>query len=155
MKPDYLVCEDILKSIEGLKEKPKLLLHSCCAPCSTKAIEYLSNYFEITIYYYNPNVYPKTEYEKRKAEQIRLIEETKKVSFLDCDYLDDEFENFIKGYELELEGGKRCEKCFILRLTKTKEIAKSLKFDYFTTTLSISPLKNAPLLKDSDVSFDF
>jgi hypothetical protein len=134
---------------------PSLLLHSCCAPCSSYTIEYLSKYFNITVLYYNPNISEKAEYEKRKAEQIRLINalETKnKVNFLDCEYDSSEFFNIAKGYEQCLEGGERCFRCYRLRLEKTAKIAKENNFDYFCTTLSISPLKNAQ--KINEIGYD-
>ncbi|MBQ5565335.1 MAG: epoxyqueuosine reductase QueH [Clostridia bacterium] len=128
---------------------PTLLLHSCCAPCSSYVIEYLSNYFYITVFYYNPNIYPDTEYIFRSNEQKRLISEmpTKyPVTYIDEDYNSKEFYNAVKGLEKEPEGGKRCEKCFYLRLERTAKKAVELNFDYFTTTLTISPLKNAQLI---------
>ena len=130
-------------------EVPKLLVHSCCAPCSSYVLEYLNKYFNITVLYYNPNIYPFEEYEYRKNEQKRLISEMKfenPVSFIDCDYDNNSFNKAVKGLEIEPEGGKRCEKCFELRLNKTAEVAKENGFDYFVTTLSISPLKNAETL---------
>jgi hypothetical protein len=130
---------------------PSLLLHSCCAPCSSYTIEYLSNYFKITVLYYNPNISPLEEYEKRKAEQIRLINSmpTKnKVAFLDCDYNSKEFFDIAKGYEACREGGERCFRCYELRLDKTARLAKENGFDYFCTTLSISPLKNAQKINE-------
>lgn len=128
---------------------PKLLVHSCCAPCSSYVLEYLNKYFNITVLYYNPNIYPFEEYEYRKNEQKRLISEMQfenPVSFIDCDYDNNSFNKAVKGLEAEPEGGKRCEKCFELRLNKTAEVAKENGFDYFVTTLSISPLKNAETL---------
>lgn len=125
---------------------PSLLLHSCCAPCSSYTIEYLSQYFSITVLYYNPNISEQAEYEKRKAEQIRLINSMpvkNKVDFLDCRYDSGEFFDIAKGYEDCREGGERCFRCYRLRLEKTAQIAKNNGFDYFCTTLSISPLKNA------------
>lgn len=130
---------------------PSLLLHSCCAPCSSYVLEYLSEYFSITVLYYNPNISPKEEYLYRLKEEKRLISEMKfknPVSVLDCDYNSDEFFSASKGYEKEPEGGKRCEKCFDLRLDFTAKTAKEKSFDYFATTLTISPLKNAPLINE-------
>lgn len=130
---------------------PSLLLHSCCAPCSSYTIEYLSEYFKITVLYYNPNISEQTEYEKRKAEQIRLIHslDTKyKVSFLDCVYNSKEFFDIAKGFEHCREGGERCFRCYRLRLEKTALLAKENSFDYFCTTLSISPLKNAQKINE-------
>ena len=128
---------------------PTLLLHSCCAPCSSYVIEYLSQYFYITVFYYNPNISPKSEYLYRVEEQKRLISLMPvkyKVDFLEGDYLPSDFYQVCKGLEQEKEGGKRCEQCFYLRLSKTAHMAKELRFDYFTTTLTISPLKNAQLI---------
>lgn len=128
---------------------PSLLLHSCCAPCSSYVLEYLSQFFNITVLYYNPNISPKDEYLYRLQEEKRLISEMKfknPVKILDCDYNADEFFTVAKGLEKEPEGGKRCEKCFDLRLDFTAKTAKENKFDYFATTLTISPLKNANLI---------
>ena len=128
---------------------PSLLLHSCCAPCSSYVLEYLSQFFNITVLYYNPNISPKDEYLYRLQEEKRLISEMKfknPVKILDCDYNADEFFVVAKGLEKEPEGGKRCEKCFDLRLDFTAKTAKENKFDYFATTLTISPLKNANLI---------
>ena len=128
---------------------PSLLLHSCCAPCSSYVLEYLSQFFNITVLYYNPNISPKDEYLYRLQEEKRFISEMKfknPVKILDCDYNADEFFTVAKGLEKEPEGGKRCEKCFDLRLDFTAKTAKENKFDYFATTLTISPLKNANLI---------
>ncbi len=146
------------KLINDIKEKnitTTLLLHSCCAPCSSYVIEYLSPYFNITILYYNPNISPIEEYEKRKQEQIKLIKElpTKnKVNILDCDYDNDLYEKTIKGLEKEPERGSRCTKCFWLRLEKTAITAKKNNFDYFGTTLTVSPYKNSKLLNEIGLS---
>lgn len=143
--------EKIISNIKASGTLPKLLVHSCCAPCSSYVLEYLNPYFDITVLYYNPNISPKEEYEKRKAEQIRLINELSKdkpISFFDCDYDGDTYETSIKGYESEPEGGLRCKICFSLRLDKTAKFAQTEGFDYFVTTLSISPLKNAALLNE-------
>ncbi len=145
----YLLFE---KQIENIKEKkyiPSLLLHSCCAPCSSQVITSLTNYFDITILYYNPNIYPEEEYLKRKKEQIKLINEINninKLEIIDCDYDNDIYEQEIKGLENEQEGGSRCYKCFNLRLNKTAQIAKENNYDFFSTTLTISPYKNSKLI---------
>lgn len=139
------------KVISSLNNIPRLLLHSCCAPCSSYVLEVLSNYFRITIFYYNPNIYPEEEYEKRKLEEKKFISEfpTKyPVEFIDCDYDDDSFYQAIKGLEHAKEGGERCFKCYYLRMKKTAEMAKTSGFDYFTTTLSISPYKNSNKLNE-------
>ena len=128
---------------------PTLLLHSCCAPCSSYVLEYLSKYFKITVLYYNPNIFPKEEYEYRINEQARLINELpaiNPISFISTDYEPEHFYEIAKGLEGEPEGGIRCEKCFRLRLSYTAKLAKEMGFDYFTTTLSISPLKNSEIL---------
>ena len=133
--------------ISSLDYKPKLLLHSCCGPCSSYVITYLKDYFDITILYYNPNISPKSEYEKRKKEQIRLINELNcDIKLLDCDYENDIYRKCVKGYENDKEGGHRCHLCYRLRLNKTSEIAKEKGFEYFGTTLTVSPYKNAQVL---------
>ena len=145
----YLLFEKQIKDIKEKNQVPKLLLHSCCAPCSSQVITCLTNYFDITILYYNPNIYPEEEYLKRKEEQIRLIKEINKINkldIIDCDYDNDIYEQEIKGLEQEKEGGNRCYKCFSLRLDKTAKIAKTNNFDFFSTTLTISPYKNSKLI---------
>lgn len=130
---------------------PSLLLHSCCAPCSSYVLEYLSKYFKITVLYYNPNISPQEEYIHRLKEEKRLISEMSfenPVSIIDCSYDSQEFFRCAKGFEKEPEGGKRCEKCFDLRLSYTAKTAKEKGFDYFATTLTISPLKNAQLINE-------
>ncbi len=146
MKENY--AKLLSKIVDELGYKPNLLLHSCCAPCSSYVIEYLREYFNITIYYYNPNISPKEEYEKRKHEQIRFIKNFDDVKFIDCDYDNDIYEESIKGLENEPEKGKRCNICFQLRLEKTGQIAKEHNFDYFGTTLTVSPYKNASVIND-------
>lgn len=133
------------KRISELEKKPKLLLHCCCAPCSSACLERLSPHFKITVLFYNPNIEDE-EYSRRKNELIRLIRETGRAEILDCGHDTSEFYTSVKGYENEKEGGKRCELCFGLRLEKTAELAERGGFDYFTTTLTISPLKNAELI---------
>ena len=149
MKENYSnLCEDILNNI---KEKKKLLLHSCCAPCSSYVISYLTKYFDITILYYNPNIFPYEEYEKRKQEQIRLINEIdkiNKVNFIDCEYDNDLYNKLIKGLETEPEKGKRCNVCYKLRMEKTALLAAENNYDYFCTTLSVSPYKNSNLINE-------
>jgi len=145
--------DDIINKIETNLETPTLLLHSCCAPCSTYVIKYLSNYFKITVLYYNPNITIDLEYEKRKNEQeefIKKINSTLKneVYFLEGEYNSKDFFNAIKGYENYGEGSIRCDKCFELRLDYTGKICKEKNLDYFTTTLSISPLKNSNKLNE-------
>ena len=132
-------------------EVPTLLLHSCCAPCSSYCLEYLSNYFRITVFYYNPNIYPEEEYYKRVEEQRRFIENlpTKHpITFVEGSYETKRFYEMAKGLEQVKEGGERCYRCYELRLRESAVIAKERGFDYFTTTLSISPLKNAKKLNE-------
>lgn len=140
------------KIIDGLgSNTPKLLLHSCCAPCSSYTLEYLSQYFEITVLYYNPNISPYDEFEKRFSEQKRLIEalpSKHKITLIKGDYRYEEFEQIAKGYENIAEGGERCFRCYRLRLEKTARLAKEQGFDYFCTTLSISPLKNSQRINE-------
>ena len=138
-----LQCEKIMQRVKDIR--PKLLLHSCCAPCSSYVITYLAQAFDITVFYYNPNISPREEYEKRKAEQLRLIKQLG-VSFLDCEYEGEAFTAAAKGLEDEPERGARCKECFSLRLAKTAQAAKEGGYDWFCTTLSVSPLKSAPLL---------
>lgn len=149
MKTDYnKEMEKILEKIENENACPTLLLHTCCAPCSTAVIKRLANYFKITVFYYNPNISPKEEYEKRKEEQKRFIKESalENITLLDCDYENELFTQIAKGLEQEKEGGKRCPKCFKLRLEKTAKKAKEENFDYFGTSLTVSPYKNAEIL---------
>ncbi len=132
-------------------ETPKLLLHSCCAPCSSYCLEYLSNYFQITVFYYNPNIYPEDEYVKRVKEQQMLIEKLpvkNPIAFVEGAFDKERFYETVKGYEDCKEGGERCFRCYELRLEETAKLAKELNVDYFTTTLSISPLKNAEKLNE-------
>ena len=135
-----------------MKQKQKILLHSCCAPCSTAVIERLKDDYEIVIFYYNPNIYPEEEYIKRKNEEIKYIahlNETDRENFidmLDCDYDSEKFYEATRGYENEREGGARCAICFKLRLEETAKKAKEKGFDLFGTTLTVSPHKNAELI---------
>ncbi|MGN0165192.1 MAG: epoxyqueuosine reductase QueH [Lachnospiraceae bacterium] len=135
------------KSRQG--EKPKLLLHACCAPCSSYCLEYLSQYFDITLFFYNPNISPEEEYNYRAAELKNLVSKMPCANGIEVivekyDY--NEFLQKIAGYENEPERGSRCSICYRLRLEKAAELAKSRGFDYFTTTLSISPYKDADRL---------
>lgn len=130
---------------------PKLLLHACCAPCSSYCIEYLSHFFDITIYYYNPNIDSDEEFNKRANEIEKFIKEFKtrrKVNYVIENYNSSDYINAVKGFEKEKEGGKRCNICFRLRLEKAAKYASTNGFDYFTTTLSISPYKNSELLNE-------
>ncbi len=135
-----------LETVNNLQEKKSILLHSCCGPCSSYVIQYLSNWFDITVIYYNPNISPDREYFKRKEEQIRLINDLGKCKFLDCDYENEVFERAIRGAEDEPEGGKRCSRCFRIRLEKCAKVAKERGFDFFGSTLTVSPHKNAEVI---------
>ena len=146
--------KELDKTLEKLTKEervPKLLLHSCCAPCSSYVLEYLSQYFEITVFYYNPNIYPESEYTKRIWEQQKLIDELPAkhpISFMAGPYDKERFYEMASGLEHVKEGGARCMKCYELRLREAAKIAKNAGFDYFTTTLSISPLKKAERLNE-------
>lgn len=151
-----LVMENIIKEncLEKgkIKEKlPTLLLHSCCAPCSSYCLAVLSQYFKVTVFYYNPNIYPPEEYEMRAKEQQRFINEypmSNEVRFVEGPYDTERFYNMAKGLEKVPEGGERCFMCYELRLRKSAKYALDNGFDFFTTTLSISPLKNAQKLNE-------
>lgn len=135
-----------LASVTASERTPRLLLHSCCAPCSSYVLEYLSRYFAITVYYYNPNIAPKEEFLHRAEEQQRLIRQMPLCHPVDCivaEYDPAEFAAIAKGREHLPEGGDRCTECYRLRLENTAKKAAELGYDYFTTTLSISPLKDA------------
>ncbi|MBR5127050.1 MAG: epoxyqueuosine reductase QueH [Roseburia sp.] len=143
--------DETIAKHEKVGEVPSLLLHSCCAPCSSYCLEYLSNYFRITVFYYNPNIYPEEEYHKRAEEQRRFIEQLPvkyPISFVEGVFDKERFYETVKGYEDCPEGGERCFKCYELRLEETVKLAKEMGMDYFTTTLSISPLKNAEKLNE-------
>lgn len=143
-----LECEKILNSID-LNHKPTLLLHSCCAPCSSAVLERISKYFSITILFYNPNITDYEEYLKRKEELKRLIKDVNyQIEIMDCDYDKEKFIEMALGLEDKKEGDIRCYKCYKLRLEKTAMLAKENNFDYFTTTLSISPYKNSNWLNE-------
>lgn len=143
--------DNLIQTVSNEKIVPTLLLHSCCAPCSSYCLEYLSHYFHITIFYYNPNITEFSEYHKRVAEQKRLIKELSvmyPIQFLEGDYNPKQFLTLTKGFESLSEGGERCFLCYELRLREAAIIAKKNHFDYFTTTLSISPHKNAMKLNE-------
>ena len=146
---------NVQKELDALLEKlpkdkpPRLLLHACCAPCSSYVLEYLSQYFFITLLFYNPNISPQTEYEKRYAELLRLVKEQPHrfpVSVVPCGYDPESFFSAVHGLESLPEGGARCAVCYRMRLEAAARAAKDGGFDYFTTTLSISPLKDAEKL---------
>jgi hypothetical protein len=143
--------DEIIESLQRQKEVPKLLMHSCCAPCSSYCISYLAEFFQITIYYYNPNISPESEYQKRVSEQQRLISQMPvkhPVKFVLGQYNPDKFFDMAKGLEKEPEGGRRCFLCYEMRQREAAEYASSEGFDYFTTTLSVSPHKNAAKLNE-------
>lgn len=146
----FLEQEKIIKQADS-ENPPKLLLHSCCAPCSSAVLEYLSQYLSITVFYYNPNIFPEAEFLHRIDEQKRLIEQLpvkNKISFIERGWHPDRFYDAIKGLEHIREGGERCFACYRLRLEESAKRAAELGCDYFTTTLSISPYKNAPKLNE-------
>ena len=167
MNPNYSkMLEKEIEKIKESGEKPRLLLHSCCAPCSSYVMEYLREYFKITVFYYNPNITAEKEYRFRLAEEIRLIEaynrqveegsfdhmhstaQAGKIEILQAPYDPESFLEAVKGYEDCPEGGDRCGICFEMRLKKTAQEALRGGFDCFTTTLTISPLKNASRLNE-------
>ena len=133
------------EELKGAQDR-RLLLHSCCAPCSSHCLSELSPQIGVTVLYYNPNLDCAEEYEKRKREQIRFLRETGLADFLDCDYAPEDYISAVRGLEGEKEGGARCAVCFRLRLERTAREARLRGFDYFATTLTVSPLKNAKLI---------
>lgn len=143
--------DKLITNLQKEDKVPTLLLHSCCAPCSSYVLEYLSNYFKITVLYYNPNIYPESEYSKRIIEQQTLISKMNTkypVQFIAGNYDKEKFYEMARGLENVKEGGVRCFGCYELRLREAAETAKQGGYDYFTTTLSISPLKNAAKLNE-------
>lgn len=141
--------KELTKLLSQISEKKKLFLHCCCAPCSSYVLEYLHPYFDITVFFYNPNITEESEYQKRKCELKRYLSEVSfgnEISMLDADYEPERFLAMAKGHEKDRERGARCQLCFELRLKKTAEMAVKEGYDYFCTTLSISPHKNADLL---------
>lgn len=144
-----IVLDNILKDVSKLDRKPSLLLHVCCGPCSSYVLEYLSNYFEITILFYNPNIYPKEEYIRRKEEMEEFVSKAyPNTKYIIMNYNEKEFYDAVRGYEHLGERSERCFKCYELRLKKTVEYAKENNFDYFTTSLSISPYKVSSKLNE-------
>lgn len=137
------------KELNKFSSKKTILLHSCCGPCSTAVIDVLKDYFKITILYYNPNIEPFTEYLKRKEEQKRYIKESGlDIQLFDIDYENEKFKEMAKNLENAPEGGARCQKCYYLRLEKTALLAKENHFDYFGTTLTVSPYKKAKIINE-------
>lgn len=144
-----LELDKTLSKIVSENRHPTLLLHSCCAPCSSYVLEYLTKYFDITVFYYNPNISPKSEYQRRVEEQKRLISTMcPNVKFKEGVYEPEKFYKMSKGLENEPERGARCLKCYRMRLEESVQTAKNGNFDYFTTTLSISPQKDAAVLNE-------
>lgn len=144
-----LLCDKEIEQIQQAGHTPSLLLHCCCAPCSSYVLEYLTRFFTVTVFYYNPNITPAGEYEKRKQELSGLLGSMpaqNPICWLDAPYEPERFAGLAKGMETLPEGGARCMACFRLRLEETARAAKAGGFDYFTTTLSISPMKNAAAL---------
>ena len=150
MKINYQIeMERELARIQADGRRPRLLLHSCCAPCSSFVLERLMNVFDLTVFYYNPNIAPREEFLRRVEEQQRLIDampHERPIDLIQGEYDDRAFYELARGHEQDPEGGERCTACFRLRLGKTAEVAVQGGFDYFTTTLSISPLKDAQRL---------
>ena len=152
------ILDGIISNLQKTNTVPTLLLHVCCAPCSSYCLEYLSQYFKITVFFYNPNISERAEYQHRLNEEKRFISEMNfkyPVNIIEGEYSPLEYFSAVKGLENEPEGGERCKKCFELRLEKTARIAREMNFDYFTTTLTISPLKNAPLLNQIGERFEY
>lgn len=150
IKKNYhrIMLDEIKKNVEG-KDRKKLLLHSCCAPCSTYVIKFLSEFFDLEVFFFNPNIYPMEEYMKRMEEQKRLIVEMGfDYKVVENDHKSELFYEAIKGYEQLGEGSERCLKCFYLRLGETARYAVENGFDYWTTTLTISPMKNSKVLNE-------
>lgn len=144
-----IVLDNILKDVSKLDRKPSLLLHVCCGPCSSYVLEYLSTYFEITILFYNPNIYPKEEYIRRKEEMGEFVSKAyPNTKYIIMDYNEKEFYDAVRGYEHLGERSERCFNCYELRLKKTVEYAKENGYDYFTTSLSISPYKVSSKLNE-------
>ncbi len=150
MKKNYgLMLEHTLAELQKKGERPSLLLHACCAPCSSYVLEYLCDHFDLTLFFYNPNIDPEEEYRFRAKELCRLVADmglSERVRVINAPYHPEEFERIAKGLEAEAEGGGRCQRCYRLRLARSAKEAKDGGFDYVTTTLSISPYKNAEWL---------
>jgi len=139
-----LVLDSMLENIKKLSIKPRLLLHSCCAPCSSYVLEYLLPYFDITILYYNPNIYPEEEYVRRKEELKRFVSICNyKIPIIEKTYRKEEYDQAVLGFEHLKERSERCFRCYELRMREAANYAKENNFDYFTTTLSISPHKDS------------
>ncbi len=168
------VLKDFLKNLGSCPKPPKLLLHSCCGPCSSYCLGFLMEYFDISVLFYNPNIFPEDEFRHRLNEQKKIIGKLNSVSCLEynlneknisrkriCEikliepeYDYSEFRRYVSGLEEQPEGGLRCRKCFELRLSKAAEVAREEGFDYFATTLSVSPHKDAVLLNEIGTALD-
>lgn len=152
MRENYQkILEQTIADNQKRNRIPTLFLHSCCAPCSSYVLEYLSQYFRITVFYYNPNIYPDEEYFKRVREQqefIRRFPAKYPIDFVEGEFEKERFYETVRGYEQIPEGGERCFRCYELRLNEAARRAKELEMEYFTTTLSISPLKSAEKLNE-------
>ncbi len=145
---------ELKKIINNLDYKPNLLLHTCCGPCSTYVIEYLNEYFNITIYFYNPNIEPYNEYLKRKEELLKFLNNYKNIKIIDDDYDNNLFKLKTKHSSDLPEGGSRCSVCYALRLENTAIKAKTLDFEYFSTTLTVSPYKNSGIINNIGISLE-
>ena len=146
----YIDFEKVIREID-LENPPSLLLHSCCGPCSTSVLELLSDYFKVTLLYYNPNIYPSDEYYKRLEEQKKVLDKVNgrfEIKFLEGRYDPSEYFDAVKGVEHLPEGSQRCFNCYELRLKEAAQFAKNLNMDYFATTLSVSPYKNAQIINE-------
>lgn len=146
----YIDFEKVIRGID-LENPPSLLLHSCCGPCSTSVLELLSDYFKVTLLYYNPNIYPSDEYYKRLEEQKKVLDKVNgrfEIKFLEGRYDPAEYFDAVKGVEQLPEGSQRCFNCYEIRLKEAAQFAKNLNMDYFATTLSVSPYKNAQIINE-------
>ena len=148
MITNYKEFKEFLNDIPQNKEKPTLLIHSCCGPCSSHVLALLNQYFQITIFYYNPNIYPLDEYVRREEEQERLISYFSDVGFIRGLYDSDKYFSIVDGLESEREGGRRCYKCISMRMEEACKYAKENGYDFFTTTLSVSPHKNSRMINE-------
>lgn len=150
VKQNYqLMLDAVLKDTVKSGKRPRLLLHACCAPCSSYVLEYLCSYFSVTLFFFNPNISPRAEYDMRYSELYRLVDAMglgESVGFIDGEYEPERFYDAVRGLEELPEGGERCRICYELRLNETARVAAEGDFDFFTTTLSISPYKNAEWL---------
>lgn len=143
--------DELIFKLKSENKFPSLLLHSCCAPCSSYVLEYLAEFFNITVLFFNPNIYPIEEYRMRIAEQKRLISELNaknSIKIIEGEYNPETFFSLAKGYEQDKEGGERCFRCYAMRLEESARLAVKQGYDFFTTTLSVSPYKNAQKLNE-------